>query len=119
MTKVQKGVSFIEEIVALIQGDNAEAKAQKIKRQADSALKTQIATLTGDTIVLEDKLEEAKENLRLARLNYGEEIKEIEKRTQYVQNLIKAKNAVTEAQENLNTHLETLDFITKELASLE
>jgi hypothetical protein len=115
MTKVQKGLSFVEEVVALIQGDNAEAKAQKIKRQADSALKTQIATLTGDTIVLEDKLEIAKENLRLAKLNYG---KEIENRNEYVQNLIKAKNAVVEAEDALTTHSETLLFITNELETL-
>ena len=62
---MNKMKSFVKEVVAIISGDNAEATGQKILRQADSALKTQIASLNGDTISLEDKVEDAKEALRL------------------------------------------------------
>ena len=52
---VSKTKSFVKEVVAILKGDDAEATAQKILRQADSAFKTQIASLTGDTIALEDR----------------------------------------------------------------
>jgi hypothetical protein len=53
---MNKTKSFVKEIVALLKGDDAEATGQKVLRQADSAFKTQIASLTGDTIALEDRL---------------------------------------------------------------
>lgn len=111
---VSKTKSFVKEVVAILTGDNAEATAQKILRQADSAFKTQIASLTGDTIALEDRLEDAKEALRLARLNNG---KVISDRNSYIRNLLDAKNSVTSAEEALEAHNAKLDFL-KEQASL-
>ena len=105
---VSKTKSFVKEVVALLKGDDAEATAQKILRQADSAFKTQIAALNGDTIALEDGVDEAKENLRLTRLNHGESIKD---RNQYVRNLLDAQNKLTAAEEALESHLEKLKFL--------
>ena len=111
---VSKTKSFVKECIAILKGDDAEATAQKILRQADSAFKTQIASLTGDTIALEDKLEDAVEALRLARLNNG---KLITDRSSYISNLLRAKNNVTDAEEALEAHVTKLDFL-KEQASL-
>ena len=106
--------SFVKEVIAILSGDNAEATGQKILRQADSAFKTQIASLTGDTIALEDKLEDARENLRLSRLN---NVLLITDRSSYISNLLRAKNNVIDAEEALEAHVTKLDFL-KEQASL-
>ena len=111
---VSKTKSFVKEVLAILAGDNNEATAQKILRQADSAFKTQIASLTGDTIALEDRLEDAKENLRLSRLNNGLQITD---RNSYIRNLLDAKNSVTSSEEALELHNAKLDFL-KEQASL-
>ena len=111
---MNKTKSFVKEIVALLKGDDAEATGQKVLRQADSAFKTQIASLTGDTIAFEDNVEEAKEALRLSRLNNG---KLITDRSSYISNLLRAKNNVIDAEEALEAHVTKLDFL-KEQASL-
>ena len=108
--------SFVKEVVAIISGDNAEATGQKILRQADSALKTQIASLNGDTISLEDRVEDAQEALRLARVNNG---KLITDRNQYVRNLIETKRALIDCQETLESHLEKIAFLQEQFDSLD
>ena len=100
--------SFVKEVVAIINGDNAEATAQKILRQADSALKTQIASLTGDTISLEDSVEEAQETMRLAVVNNGVLISD---RNQYTRNLLVSKNSLLEREAHLQDHLEKIAFL--------
>ena len=113
---MNKMKSFVKEVVAIISGDNAEATGQKILRQADSALKTQIASLNGDTISLEDKVEDAKEALRLARVNNG---KLITDRNEYVRNLLNTKNTLTDAEEALEIHLEKIAFLQEQYDSLD
>jgi len=113
---VSKTKSFVKEVVAILTGDNAEATAQKILRQADSAFKTQIASLTGDTISFEDKLEDAKEALRLARLNNGWVISD---RNEYIRGLLQAQNRVVEAEEALETHNAKLTFLKEQAALLD
>lgn len=112
---MNKTKSFIKEFVAVVKGDDAEASAQKALRQADSALQTQIASLTGDTITLEDKVTAAKEAQVLARVNGGNVITD---RSVYVRNLLNAKNAVTMAEEELKTHKEKIAFLQGELKGL-
>lgn len=112
MNKVK---SFVKQFVAAVKGDTAEAQAQKVLRQADSALQTQIASLNGDTIVLEDAVTAAKERQANARINNGNNIGD---RSSYVRNLLDAKNAVTLAEEALKTHKEKIEFLKAELASL-
>ena len=79
-------------------------------------LKTQIASLNGDTISLEDKVEDAKEALKLARVNNG---KLITDRNEYVRNLLNAKNALTDAEEALEIHLEKIAFLQEQYDSLD
>lgn len=110
--------SFVKQFAALLQGDTAEVTAQKVFRQVQSSLNTQIAVMNGDLVAKEDAVTDAKEELDRARLNYGKELAS-SNRTDYVRNLINKKNAVENAQEALDTHLETLDFLKGELVRLE
>ena len=110
--------SFVKQFAALLQGDTAEVTAQKVFRQVQSSLNTQIAVMNGDLVAKEDAVTDAKEELDRARLNYGKELASSD-RTAYVRNLITKKNAVESAQEALDTHLETLDFLKGELVRLE
>jgi len=107
--------SFVKQFVAVIKGDDAEAQAQKVLRQADSALKSQIASLTGDTITFEDNVIAAKERQVLASVNNG---KPITSRETYVQGLLYAKNDVTSAEEALDKHLEKIAFLEAQLKAL-
>ena len=108
--------SFVKSFVAIITGDDAEAKAQKAYRQALSGLKSQISSLEGDTVNFEDRLEEAKEAQAKARVNNGEPITD---RDQYVENLFDAKNDLTEAEQELEEHKARIDFLKEELNTLE
>lgn len=113
---VNKTKSFVKEVIAILSGDNAEATGQKILRQADSAFKTQIASLTGDTISFEDAVEEAKEALRIARINNGRLIGD---RSSYISNLLVAKNNLIDAEEALENHVLKLEFLKEQAALLE
>jgi hypothetical protein len=110
--------SFIKGFVALVQGDTAEVLAQKVFRQVQSALNTQIAIMTGDQVAKEEAVTDAIERYEKARLNNGRELHSSD-RTAYVKNLVSAHNAVKEAEEALNTHKETLQFLKDELKTLE
>lgn len=112
MNKVK---SFVKEFVARVNGDDATARGEKALRQADSALTTQIAVMTGDTVKFEDNVENAKEELAIARVNGGDPISN---RDQYVKTLISRKNELTSAEEELESHLDTLNFLKETLASL-
>lgn len=111
-TKVK---SFINSFVALVSGETDTVVAEKVWRQAESALASQIPALKGDLVALEDKVEEAKEFLAKARLNHG---KLIERREGYVEGLLIAKNAVIIAEENLADHKEKIAFLESELKNL-
>jgi hypothetical protein len=100
--------SFMKQIVATIQGDDAKVVAQQIFRSADAAFKTQIASLKGDTITLEDNLLTAQENLASARINHGTKI---ENRNDYISKLVIAQNAVLNAETELKEHEDKIAFL--------
>ena len=107
----KKTNAFVEGVVAILKGADSKATGEKILRQADSAFKAQIASLTGDTISLEDKVEDAEEALRLARLNNGRLISD---RNHYISALLDAKNNLTAAQEELDAHNAKLAFLNEQ-----
>lgn len=107
--------SFVKSFVALIQGDDATVKAEKVFRQVESALKSQTASLAGDTINLEDKVTACQEALANARINNGESMTD---RNTYVRNLLAAKNSLTMAEEELANHKTKIEFLEEELRSL-
>ena len=65
---------------------------------------------------LEDRLEDAKENLRLTRLNHGLQITD---RNSYIRSLLDAKNLLTSSEEALELHNAKLDFLREQAALLE
>lgn len=107
--------SFVNQFVALVEGDDAKATAIKAQRQAVSALKSQIPSLEGDTVDMEQSLEDAKEALDKAVVNNGNLITD---RNQYVENLIFVKNHVTSCEESLIAHNAKIDFLKATLEAM-
>lgn len=108
--------SFVKGFMGVITGDDVLVKSEKAFRQVQSALSTHISNFNGDTISFEDKIEEAKEKLKMARYNNGEFTMN---RDTYIKNLLAAKNDVTKAEEDLEKHLAKIQFLKDELASHE
>lgn len=107
--------SFINQFIATVKGDDAKAQAEKNWRKANSALKSAIPSSEGDTIRYEDELETAKENLKKARVNNGNDIINP---GAYVTGILQATQAVEEAEENLQLHLKKVKILNEELAML-
>ena len=108
--------SFAKQFVAIIKGDDAEAKAAKVWRQAESAFKVQIAALGGDLIRKEDTVAQAEEKLAKALVNGGNEITN---RDQYIENLIAAKESLKSAQKQLTAHKDTIVFLEEQYSLLK
>ena len=108
--------SFVKQFIALVKGDEAEIKALKIWRQAESAFKVQIAALGGDLIRKEDSVSQAEEKLAKALVNGGNEIND---RDQYIANLISAKESLKQAEKQLTAHKETIAFLEEQYALLK
>jgi uncharacterized protein (DUF342 family) len=111
-----KVTSFVNQFLALVKGDSATVQAEKVFRQAQSALNVQINSLKGDTINFEDAITEAQEELAKAKVNSGLAITD---RGSYVQVLLNKKNKLTTAEENLEGHKAKLSFLEETLKSLE
>lgn len=113
---MRKVNSFVNQFVAMVKGDDVQVEAEKAWRNAESALKVQIASKEGDTIRFEDAVSEAQEVLNKARVNNGAMIHD---RDAYIRNLVEAKNHLTDAEENLEFHLKTLNFLREEYENLQ
>lgn len=108
--------SFVKSFVAIVTGDDATAKAEKAKRQADSALRTHISILKGDVVGKEDAVTAAQEGLASAVVNNGSPISD---RDYYVENLFDAKNRLTTAEQDFKKHQEKIAFLEAQLAGLD
>ena len=108
--------SFAKQFIALLNGDDAEAKAAKVWRQAESAFKVQIAALGGDLIRKEDAVTQAEEKLAKALVNNGCEIID---RDAYISNLISAQEALRQAEKQLQAHKDTIKFLEEQYAKLK
>lgn len=113
MTKTN---AFVNEFLAIAKGDTAEANAFKAWRKAESALTSVIATKKGETIDLEELVDDAKDAVRKARVNNGQPFNG---RAEYVKSLLNAKLEVKGAEKNLNAHNETIDALQEEYDSLK
>jgi sugar diacid utilization regulator len=110
--------TFVKQIIAMITGDTATETAMKIKRQAESALKVQIANREAETVNLESAVEDAKAEQLKAFVNYGKTMETTEARAEYVRTLVSAEQRISDAQEALETHLTTLEFLRGKLAEV-
>jgi hypothetical protein len=111
--------SFLNQFVALVQGDDVEAQAEKTWRQAKTSVETQLAALKGETFDREQQVEEAEEKLRLATLNNGKSIEGKSGRTDYINQMIDAQNKLTSAKEALEEHNKTVSFLKTRLEFLK
>lgn len=107
---------FVKQIIATIKGDEAEATAIKIQRQATNALTPQIAVKEAMVYDLEEAINTAKEKLSNVTINFG---KPIEDREQYIRDLFKAKEAVIDAEEALEDHEAEIEFLKEILESVK
>lgn len=112
MNKVK---SFIKQFVAVVNGDNAEALAQKTYRQADAHLESEIAVQKGKLVDKVTAVEVAEEDVQLARVNHG---KPISNRESYLQSLKSAKEALLDAKEAQTEVEELIKFFTSEKEAL-
>jgi len=111
--------SFVKQIVAMITGDSATETAIKIQRQAESALKVQISNREAETVNLETNIEDAKAAEAKAFVNNGQLMSSQEDRAAYVRKLTEARNKVIEAEEALEDHLKTLEFLKEKLVEVQ
>lgn len=106
--------SFVAQFVAVVKGDAAAVLAEKVYRQRKSALESHVASLKGDKVDAEQSITDAKANLVKARFNNGELIGDKEGRAKYIETLVKANDAVIDAEEELESLTLTIDFLEKE-----
>lgn len=104
--------SFKDQFVAFVKGDDEGVLAEKVYRQKQAGLTSHISSYEGDIVDLEVKVEEAEENLVKARLNYGILITN---RSNYVLQLVNAKNALEDAKEKLEDKKDVIKFLKEEL----
>lgn len=103
---------FVQLVVAVLKGDDAEATALKIQRKGSSILKAQIAIKQAEMLNLEEVLEQAQDTQAQARINKGELISN---NNSYVRGLIDADNAVTDAKNAITDLSDEIDFLSVEL----
>jgi hypothetical protein len=113
MSESSKLPKFIQLAIATIRGDDAKATALKIQAKAIGAFNAQIAVKTAETLDKEEDLELAKDNLAKARMNMGVLITD---KVVYLEKLGKAQDKVEAAQDELDNHLDSIEFLKEQLA---
>lgn len=108
--------SFVKQFIAEVKGDDVEVLAEKVWRQANSALKSAISSMEGDLIAKEDEVTEAQERLTKVRINNGVAISD---RNRYISNLISAKETLKSTQKQLDAHIATIEFLKEEWDNLK
>lgn len=98
--------SFIDEVLARLQGDSDGAVAARNARKADSAVRGQLAALEAQRVDDEIALEEAVE--RLGNAKYP--TTPIENAQDYIQSIVDAQEDVDSAQEALDATIESLEY---------
>jgi len=109
--------SFVKQFVALVKGDDATVVAEKNYRKAKAALETQLAIAKGDLVTYETELEDAQETVANALVNNGENIGSDSEG--YVGRLLNAEEAVSEAEDNLESHKLLIKFFEDKLNELD
>lgn len=107
--------TFIELAVAIIKGDDAEAKAIKIQQRAKRNLEAQLAGYNLSKNTAEDDLEMAKENYDNALVNNGELITDNDA---YLDNLVAAHDKVETAQSALDVINDNINMFNTALARI-
>jgi hypothetical protein len=103
--------NFVNTVIAIIKGDDAEVIGLKYKKELFAVLTAQIAVKVCRTLSLEG-IEDAEDNLNKARVNNGTLIVNDD---QYIQKLLDAKFKFDQAASDLSDHKQDIEFLKKEL----
>jgi hypothetical protein len=104
--------NFVNTVIAIIKGDDAEVIGLKIQKRAVAVLTAQIAVKVCRTLSLEGIEDLAEDNLNKARVNNGTLIVNDD---QYIQKLLDAKFKFDQAASDLSDHKQDIEFLKKEL----
>lgn len=107
---------FVQEIIAILKGDEAEATGIKIQKQATNALTPQISIKEAMVYDLEEAVETAKDHLIKVRNNFG---RPIEDKEVYIISLFNAQDAIEIAEEKLEDHLAEIEFLKEQLEAVK
>lgn len=99
--KATASSTYVASIVALLQGENAEQKAQGIQYQLQIGLETQIQLKKGERADLKGNLNAANAAYEKALRNNGSEVTD---RALSIGNILNARQAVEDAEEALEDH---------------
>lgn len=109
-------MKLIDIIMAHLKGDDDTIKAAKIEKKAKALFKIQISRVENEILRAQDKIEDAKEAFNSALANEGStEFSE----DVYVNKVIIARQAITDAEDHLKDQEETLKFLKDTLASFD
>lgn len=92
---------FVKQVIATIKGDDAQATAIKIQRQAESTLTAQIAVKKSLTFDFEEKVENARLKADDILANRGDLI---DNRETYIKNILLIDQEIKDAQQELDDH---------------
>lgn len=101
--------NFCKTVAALIKGDDAALIAIKIEKKAKAAFKQQITALDANILDLQERVDDAQEAFRLA-IHVTEPIQDTKA---YLENIVRAREALVVAQEELAVAQNSLDFFTE------
>jgi len=94
-------------------GKTSPSEAENVYEEIISLLKFNLLNLEAEEIKLNQKVNSCEKKLEGARVNYG---LPLEENSNYVINLINAKNNLTIAENNLKENSDKLDFLRSELS---
>lgn len=103
-------------IMAHLKGDDDTIRAAKIEKKAKALFKIQISRVENEILRAQDKVEDAKEAFNSALANEGStEFTE----DSYVNKVVMARQAITDAEDYLKDQEETLKFLKETLESFD
>ena len=100
---------FCKTVAALIKGDDAALVAIKVEKKAKAAFKQQIAALETKILEIQEQLDDARENFKLA-VHVTTPISDTQA---YLQSIVTADEAQQTLEEELATIQASLDFFNK------
>lgn len=103
--------AFIGEIEQMLKGNNTRQQAELLQQQMANALQSQIGLKEAATMDFQGDVKKAQANVRTALMNNGNEITSSKEREEAVANYLAAKDALVEAEEKLEHHLKTIEWL--------
>lgn len=101
-------MKLLDLILSYLKGDTEEVKAIKIEKKAKALFKIHISRVENAILKAQDRIDVAKENYNKALVNNGStEFSEEE----YVNGVIKARQEVLDAEDELARTQDTLKFL--------